>query len=185
MKKNKFYITLLLGVLIVGLVGWTINKESKAITNSSANSAVQKLTSLEKTQNSKIELKDAHGKPVNFSDFKGKIVFVNNWATWCRPCTMEMPSIQKLKEHFETEELVFVMISYDRNVQTSIAWMKNQGYSLPVYSRGKDLPLEFLTRGIPATFILDRKGEILYRHVGMSNYSSPNFVSRMEEWLVE
>lgn len=183
MKTNKFYTALVLGVLTIGLAGWSLNKNSK--TNTSSNHSTKALASLEKPETATIQLKDVDGNPVNFSDFKGKIVFVNNWATWCRPCTMEMPSIQKLKEEFKGEGLAFVMISYDQSLQTSVQWMQNKGYTLPIYTRGKDLPQKFITRGIPATFILNKKGEVVYKHIGMSDYSSPNFIEQMKGWLAE
>lgn len=185
MKKKKLYIILALGLSIIGMILWpNADTATKTIaTNSTTND--QELLAISHEPTLTVQLKDAHGNPVHFSDFEGKVVFINNWATWCRPCTMEMPTIQKLKEHFKKEKLAFVMISYDRNPETSIQWMKDQGYTLPVYSRGKDLPRKFMTRGIPATFVLNKKGEMVYRHVGMSNYNSANFISQMEKWLEE
>lgn len=174
MKKNKLYTITTAAVLLIGLAAWSYTKTAP---KTSLN------TTKEINQTEPVHLKDAEGHPVNISDFKGKVVFINNWATWCRPCTMEMPSVQKLKDHFKGKDLVFVMISYDRSPQTSINWMKNQGYTLPVYSRGKDLPQKYITRGIPATFVLDQNGALVYRHVGMHNYSSPAFLAKMEKWL--
>lgn len=186
MKKNKLYIALTFCALTIGAAGWMMGSASTTtLTQPDPTSSTTLLASAQTSQNTTVELKDAQGNPVNFSDFEGKIVFVNNWATWCRPCTMEMPSIQKLKDHFKGEDLAFVMISYDRNPQTSIQWMSRQGYSLPVYIKGKDLPRTFVTRGIPATFILDKKGEMIFRHVGMNDYGSADFVSKMETWLAE
>src|SRR5690606_16904510 len=69
------------------------------------------------------ELFDSDGDEVNFEDFLGKVVFINNWASWCPPCIAEMPTIEKLKKAMPTEEVAFVMVSFDRNPKKSINWM--------------------------------------------------------------
>lgn len=131
------------------------------------------------------ELYDAKGESVNFEDFKGKIVFVNSWATWCPPCVAEMPTIEQLKQEMPEDEVVFVMVSYDRNPQKSLSWMKKKEFDLPVYFPAQNFPSQFMTDAIPATFVLDRKGEILYTYLGMADYSKASFVDQMQKWIAE
>ncbi len=63
-------------------------------------------------------LKDLEGNKIPFDQFKGKVVFLNLWATWCGPCRAEMPSIQNLYEKVDKEKIVFVMLSLDREGDT-------------------------------------------------------------------
>ena len=129
------------------------------------------------------ELHDAEGHAVNFADFKGKLVFINNWATWCPPCVAEMPTIEQLKKEMPEDEVAFVMVSYDRNPKKAINWMKNKRMDLPVYFPGENFPRQFITDAIPATFVLDREGKILHTYLGMADYSKESFVRQMELWL--
>lgn len=129
------------------------------------------------------EIHDAEGNAVNFADFKGKLVFINNWATWCPPCVAEMPTIEKLKKEMPEDEVAFVMVSYDRNPRKAINWMKKKNMDLPVYFPGKNFPRQFITDAIPATFVLDREGKILHTYLGMADYSKESFVHQMKLWL--
>ncbi|HLW19856.1 MAG TPA: TlpA disulfide reductase family protein [Cyclobacteriaceae bacterium] len=129
------------------------------------------------------EIHDAEGNAVNFAEFKGKLVFINNWATWCPPCVAEMPTIEKLKEEMPEDEVAFVMVSYDRNPRKAINWMKNKKMELPVYFPGENFPRQFTTDAIPATFVLDREGKILHTYLGMADYSKESFVHQMKLWL--
>src|SRR5690554_3352235 len=133
--------------------------------------------------NTPAEIYDAEGTAVDFADLKGKIVFINNWATWCPPCVAEMPTIEQLKKEMPEDEVVFVMVSYDRNPQKAINWMKNKKMDLPVYFPGENFPRQFISDAIPATFVLDREGKILYTYLGMADYSKESFVHQMKQWM--
>lgn len=94
-----------------------------------------------------------------------------------------MPTIEKLKYTLPSDEVVFVMVSYDRNPQIGLDWMKNKGLDLPVYFPGEKFPRPFITDAIPATFVLDREGKVLHTYLGMADYSSGAFISQMEKWI--
>ena len=173
MKKNKFIVVLsLLAILGAGYL-LAFNKSSKEDAR----------RNLINEGSPVAELIDAEGNAAYFDDFKGKILFVNNWASWCPPCIAEMPTIQELKNKMPADEVAFVMISYDRDPQKGIDWMKKNDVSLPVYFPGQNLPGEYITNSIPATFVLDRNGNLLHKQVGMADYSSVKFVNKMKEWI--
>lgn len=171
--NKKHIITSIAIILIAGLI-WAFDKAP--ISN-----GVKMKTPLQTPVPS--ELVDSEGEAVNFEDFKGKIVFINNWASWCPPCVAEMPTIEELKGKMPSEEVVFVMVSYDRNPRTGIKWMKNKKIDLPVYFPGQKFPRQFITEAIPATFVLDREGKVLHTYLGMANYSSEAFIAQMKEWI--
>jgi len=123
-------------------------------------------------------LLDINNNPVDFSRFKGKVVFVNNWASWCPPCIAEIPSIQKLKNELNSQDFVFVMVSFDEDHGKAIAYMKKKGFNLDVYFPGDKYP--YVTESIPVTYILDKDGKIAGDHGGMTDYSTKEIVDFMK-----
>ncbi len=124
------------------------------------------------------QLVDASDKALDFSAFKGKVVFVNNWASWCPPCIAEMPSIQALKNRLKGEDVVFVMVSFDEDPEKSKAFVKKRNFDFDIYFPGDRYP--YPTSSIPATFILDRSGAVISEHVGMADYSSDELAEQLK-----
>lgn len=115
---------------------------------------------------------------VNLSDLKGKVIFINNWASWCPPCVAEMSSIQKLKNELNKTDFVFLMVSYDEDRARAISFMKKRGYDFKVYFPGAKYP--YSTESIPTSHILDRKGKLIQEHKGMRNYGTTEMVALMK-----
>jgi thiol-disulfide isomerase/thioredoxin len=132
---------------------------------------------------SQSELVDKDNAPVDFSKFKGKVVFVNNWASWCPPCVAEMPSIQKLKNEVNNPDLIFVMVSFDEEKEKAMAFMNRKKLDFDVYFPGKKYP--YATSSIPATFLIDRTGKVIGNHVGMADYSDTEFVAQVKALLAK
>lgn len=108
-------------------------------------------------------LTDLNDKPQRLSDFRGKVVFLNFWATWCKPCREEMPSMEVLHKNFEKDGLVILAVSIDRVTTTRDIppFIKGMNLTFPVLidSWGKtDKPYKRM--GVPETFIIDRDGII-------------------------
>ena len=102
-------------------------------------------------------------KTVRLSDYRGKVVFLNFWATWCKPCKEEMPSMEVLHKNFEKSGLVVLAVSIDRVTTTKDIppFLKSMNLTFPVLvdSWGKtDMP--YKRTGVPETFIIDREGVI-------------------------
>lgn len=109
------------------------------------------------------------GKQITLSEFKNKVLFINLWASWCNPCVLEMPAIQRLYDSLKSEDVAFLLIS-DEDEGTVRNFIKNKKFNFPVYLRTGDVPDVFITRGIPATFIADKEGSIVFRHIGFANW---------------
>lgn len=118
-----------------------------------------------------IRLRDLDGREVSMSAFKGKPVFVTFWATWCRFCLTELPSIQKLHDSLQGEEVVFLMVSSEGSAQVK-PFLEKHDYSFPVFLQEGALPSLYRTEGIPATFILDKEGKIARRQVGAMDWDN-------------
>lgn len=108
-------------------------------------------------------LTDLNDQPIRLSDFRGKVVFLNFWATWCKPCREEMPSMEILNKNFEKDGLVILAVSIDRVTTTKDIppFVKGMNLTFPVLidSWGKtDKPYKRM--GVPETFIIDQQGVI-------------------------
>ncbi len=133
-------------------------------------------------------LQDMQGNPRAASELKGKVVFVNLWATWCGPCRVEMPSIQKLYEEVgQHPSIAFVILSIDRSEDKEKvrAYIAKKGFTFPVY-----MPLGYLTEqlnvpSIPTTFIIDKAGRVVQKEVGTTDFGRPRFRAYLEKLAAE
>jgi thiol-disulfide isomerase/thioredoxin len=131
---------------------------------------------------SHIQFKDANGKIVNLEALKGKVIFINFWATWCPPCLAEMPSVNRLYEQFKNDsEVVFLMIDADSDSPKAQAYMDRKSYKLPVYTFASQLPKELFKGSLPTTIVFDKKGRISFNEEGAANYANPKFIAFIKQ----
>lgn len=123
-----------------------------------------------------LKLIDKEGNITSLEDLKGKVIFMNLWATWCPPCIAEMPSIAKLHETMG-DQVAFVMLSMDKNFETAKKFDKRKGYNLPIYTPASSLPTIYNSSAIPTTYIIDADGNLALTHKGMADYSDSEFIS--------
>jgi len=117
----------------------------------------------------------AGGAAVDFGQFRGKVVFLNFWATWCPPCVAEMPAIQALYDQLGSDKLVFVMVATNDETAKVKKFVARKGYTFPVYELNGPLPSCYESNVVPTTFVIDPQGKIVARHQGMANYDSEEF----------
>lgn len=120
-------------------------------------------------------------RPANLRQFRGKVVLVNMWASWCPPCLAEMPGLQALYQKADTSKVAFVLISLDANPNKARALLKRKGYTLPVFFPAAPLPAPFDSPSIPFTVILTPGGQVADRHAGMADYDTPEFRAALEK----
>ena len=116
------------------------------------------------------ELKNLDGKSVKLSDFKGKVVILDFWATWCPPCRAEIPNFVALQKQYGDKGLQVVGISLDQGgVNPVAAFAKGQGINYPIVMGDEDVAHQYGDiQGIPTTFVIDPKGNIVEKHVGFT-----------------
>ncbi len=118
---------------------------------------------------------DLNGKVVSLSDYRGKVVFVNIWATWCLPCRDEMPSMQKLYNRFKGEAFEILAVSIDSAGRKAVApFMRELNLTFPALldTRGKIRSLYGAT-GVPESFIIDREGILVEKVIGAMDWATP------------
>lgn len=127
-------------------------------------------------------LKDLQGNKIDASKYKGKVIFLNLWATWCGPCRAEMASIEKLYAGLNKKNIEFVMLSLDRpgaeqNVKNYIT---TKQFTFPVFMPVESLPQLLNVPSIPTTFIIDKNGKIVAKEVGATNYDTREYKELLE-----
>jgi thiol-disulfide isomerase/thioredoxin len=116
------------------------------------------------------QLQDVDGKTVHSSDFKGKVVVLDFWATWCPPCKAEIPGLIALQNEYGKNGLVVVGISVDEGGATVVKKFAQQlGMNYPVVLADEKTTRAFGgIEAIPTTFIIDREGRIVIKHLGFT-----------------
>jgi thiol-disulfide isomerase/thioredoxin len=122
-------------------------------------------------------IKDLQGNKIPFDRFKGKVVFLNMWATWCGPCRAEMSSIQDLYSTVRDSTIVFVMLSIDKDQDHDkiVHYIASKSYTFPVYQPSQYLPRQLHIPSIPTTFVISKAGKIAALEVGATNYNTSKF----------
>jgi thiol-disulfide isomerase/thioredoxin len=135
-----------------------------------------------------LEIRDeTTGRKMESGDLKNKVLFVNFWASWCQPCRDEMPSIESLfKEMLANEKFQVLTILYKDSYQDGTAYMKQNGYTFPVYSDITGITARnFGVTGVPETYIIDKKGILKKRIIGPADWSSPEVKTYLNSLLNE
>jgi thiol-disulfide isomerase/thioredoxin len=116
------------------------------------------------------ELKDIDGKLVRSSDFAGKVVILDFWATWCPPCKAEIPGFIELQKEYGEKGLVVVGVSLDEEGPAVVKpFMQQFGVNYPIVMGDQKIAQDFGgVRVIPTTFVIDKSGNIVAKHVGYS-----------------
>jgi len=132
------------------------------------------------------ELQDLSGKKVKLSALKGKVVFLNFWATWCGPCRSEMPSMQRLHEKLKAEGLEILAVDLQEDKGKVQAFAKELGLAFPILldSDGR-VGAAYNARSIPTTYLLDRDGNIFARAVGAREWDTPELINILRLILKE
>jgi thiol-disulfide isomerase/thioredoxin len=127
------------------------------------------------------QLVDATGKAVTLEAYKGKIIFINFWATWCPPCIAEMPSMQKIYVDYQ-DKMVFLFVTTDSFEKANVFMIK-ENLTLPVYQSVTNPPIEMESSTIPATYLIDKHGNIVLAKIGTANWNSDSFREKLDELL--
>ncbi len=132
----------------------------------------------EGTRSIDFTLSDLSGKKVSLSSFRGKLVFLNFWATWCPPCKAEMPSMQRLYQKLKDKGLVILAVDLQEDVKTVQKFVDEHQLGFPVVldSDGR-VGATYGARSIPTTYIIGRDGAVLGGTIGGHEWDSPEMIA--------
>jgi peroxiredoxin len=130
------------------------------------------------------ELNDSTGNLWRLNDLRGKVVFLNFWATWCTSCKAEMPYKEKLYEKMQGKTFQMLGMLFNDDPANLIPYYKTQKVSPPtLIDPEKKTIRAFGVTGVPETFIIDKEGIIREKIVGPREWDSPETIAIIEKWL--
>lgn len=112
-------------------------------------------------------LPDLDGKPHTLADYRGKVVVLNFWATWCPPCRYEMPAMQRAWEKVRDENIVFVGVDVGEDSDTVFTFLADYPVEFPLLlDQDAKVIEQYPVTGLPTTYVIDPRGRITHRAVG-------------------
>jgi peroxiredoxin len=175
MRKNLLAIIVILGLVAYGAYDYfNKNAVNTAESGEALNEELERGIIKGKLAPD-FELNDLEGNPVSLSDLRGKIVMVNFWATWCPPCRIEMPHMQKFyEEHQSKDDVVILGVNLtptEEKLDAIRTFVDDQGLTFPiVLDPDGDVMQTYQVMAYPTTYILDTKGVIREKFQGAINY---------------
>lgn len=192
MSKRMFLQTCFLSALTLvaaGLLGCGGDKESNPGEKTAQTSGTQQLKESpeEGFLAPDFSLPDLGGKSVTLSDFRGKVVLLNFWATWCPPCRREIPSLKRLYQLRKDREFEIVAVSVDKTSSSQVAsFAANYQMSFPVLVNPRgDVGQRYWTRAIPSSFLVDKKGIIRWKVAGARDWDDAQTLAKIDQLLSE
>ena len=115
------------------------------------------------------------GRPASLADYRGRVLLLNIWATWCDPCRIEMPAMEKLNEHLAGTDLRIVAVSVDKDgPDVVMKFVNNLGLHFDVLQdQSGDIQRTLQTTGVPESFVIDRNGVIIKKVIGAEQWDAP------------
>lgn len=173
----RFAVAATLGVLL--LLGWR-NRARFAPADAGTTTPTYAATSLD-------------GDTVSLADYRGQVVLLNVWATWCRPCVQEMPALERLHDALGAEGLTVLAVSVDAPApgledpnEAVRAFASQLGLTFPILvdASGR-IEGTFRVSGLPSTFVIDREGTLRQRILGPRPWDQPETISEIRALLEE
>ncbi|MCP3667254.1 MAG: redoxin domain-containing protein [Gammaproteobacteria bacterium] len=122
-------------------------------------------------------LTDVDGNQHQLSDYRGQVLIINFWATWCPPCRAEMPSMQRAWEQLEKEGILMLGINVGEDEDTIFLFSADYPVEFPLLMDSDSRVInQWPVRGLPTTFVVDIQGKIVYRAIGGREWDDPELL---------
>jgi thiol-disulfide isomerase/thioredoxin len=131
-------------------------------------------------------LKDMDGKPHSLKDYRGRVLLVNFWATWCPPCRREMPSMERLQQHFKGKSFSVLAINQQEDADRIFEFTGalRPAPSFPILLDGDTkVATAYGVKGLPVSFVLDGQGRITHRAIGGREFDHPELIATLAALL--
>ena len=129
-------------------------------------------------------LEDLRGSMISLKDFRGKVIFLNFWASWCGPCRIEMPAMELLWQVFQDDDFVILAVDVRERKDEVSSFIEKNDYTFPVLldSRGKVANM-YDVRAYPTSFLIDREGKVVGKAMGAREWASKDSFDLIEYLL--
>ena len=134
------------------------------------------------TRAPELSVRDAKGEVRRLADYKGQVLVINFWATWCEPCLAEMPSLEDLERKFAGRRFKVLAVNFAEGEERVKAFLDNYDIHLEVlYDKDMGAAKRWNARILPASFVLDPAGTVRYSIVGEADWTAPAIVAAIEK----
>ena len=123
------------------------------------------------------QLKDMNDKIHHLSDYRGQVVIVNFWATWCPPCRFELPSMEKAYHELQKQDVVMLAINVGEDADTIFSFTADYPVSFPLLlDKDASVIKQYPVIGLPTSYIINPKGQLVYRVIGTRDWTDPKLL---------
>jgi peroxiredoxin len=133
-------------------------------------------------------LQDMDEVVVKLSDYRGKVVLLNFWATWCPPCIREMPSMERLHQQVDADEFKVIAVNQMEDVDQVFAFTGQLEVDPTfeiLFDKSSQVSRDYAVRGLPTTYLIDKKGNIRYRAVGGREFDHAEVIKIIKQLIAE
>lgn len=128
-----------------------------------------------------MQLKDIHGQLHDLKQYRGKIVVLNFWATWCAPCREEMPSFQQMSDQLPSDQYIVIGVNVGEQLEQVLEFLHLTPLDFPILlDEGALVSQYWPMLGLPTTFIIDRHGEVRYTALGPRDWVSAPIINKVK-----
>ncbi len=131
-------------------------------------------------------LNDMDGKPHRLRDYRGKVILINFWATWCPPCRKEMPSLERVYQQFKDRPFMVLALNQWESEDHVFSYMGDLNVfpEFPIlFDPESKVSEDYGVRGLPTSFIIDAEGRLIYKAVGGREFDHPDVLALIRELL--
>lgn len=185
--KRKRIINIAVNVLLVGfllLVLFSTDAKSwvlQQLVNIGVFQAEIKTPKDNGEMNTVLSFQDESGRIQSTADLKGKVVFINFWASWCPPCRAEMPTLNELYKRLKDDDrYVLLFINEDNEAAPGKNYLQKNNFNLPFMTAAGNVPVVLFNGALPTTVVLNKAGKLVMHHEGLANYSTDDFIKQLE-----
>ena len=126
-------------------------------------------------------LQDMDGQPHALSDYKGKVIVLNFWATWCPPCRFEMPSMERAQALTADDDVVFLGVNVGEDADTIFTFTADYPVTFPLLMDiNSEIISQYPVMGLPTTYVIDGQGRIVYQAIGTRDWDNADIINQLK-----